>query len=517
MDHTDSESDPGASGSDPGEHTPDIGDGAEHPKTLEQSLREIHDLLTPESSSPQPPADASPAPDSSATDTPSPTAEQAPPAPATPTLAAPQEPDPDSAAVGAAPITEPTSARSDEMTDSIETTPASPPPAATPTDRPPRQPRLRRWPIVVLALLSGLFGAAAAVGYLFVAGAFDDEAAPSTTPVTTTIPVTTTTITIQDATSRTDGGTDAAAVGRKVVPSIVTVEIGYEASAGFELYGSGSGVVLSADGYIVTNHHVVEDSDLARVVFQDGRIYSADIVGSDARTDLAVLTIAANGLSPIEIGATDTMEIGNVAIAIGNPLGLRGGASLTVGVLSAFDREVITGSGYDPNDTLFGMLQTDAPIQQGSSGGALVDGTGRLIGITTAIGVSSAGAEGIGFAIPIELVTRITDEIIETGSVRHAFLGVSLQNSYAEAADGAQVPSGAIIIGFAGTPSAAEAAGLEIGDIIVDYNGTNVADREQLISGLRRLEVGDVVSIEVKRGDEHLTFDVTLGERPPDQ
>jgi putative serine protease PepD len=372
---------------------------------------------------------------------------------------------------------------------------------------PPSIPRreLRRWPFVVVALLSGLVAAAATAGGLYAAGAFDDEA------------VTTTATTVTPTTPPVGTEVDAAAVGRKVVPSIVTVQIGTEGPAGFDLFGSGSGVVLSADGLIVTNHHVIADSDLARVVFQDGRIYSAEVVGSDPRTDLAVLSITAGDLIPIELGATDTMEIGEAAIAVGNPLGLAGGASLTMGVLSAFEREVVTGNGSDPNDRLFGMLQTDAPIQQGSSGGALVDSAGRLIGITTAVGLSSAGAEGIGFAIPVELVSRVTDQIIETGAVRHAFLGVSLQNAYQDAADGAQAPAGALISGFADDTSAAEAAGLEIGDVIVAYNGIAVGTREQLISALHRLEVDDVVTLEVTRGAERRTFDVVLAERPLDQ
>ncbi len=421
------------------------------------------------------------------------------------------EPEPATATHGAAPLTGYESphagsawARPGQYLEPDDLMSGAPLPAS---DRPRRRER-RRWPFVLVGLLSGLVGAAATVGALYAAGTFDDEAA---------VPATTVTTQAGGSTVTPVTGVDAAAVARKVVPSIVTVQIGFDGGSGFELYGSGSGVVLSDDGYIVTNHHVIEDSDLARVVFQDGRTYSAEVVGSDARTDLAVLSIGAEGLTPIEIGATDTMAIGEVAIAVGNPLGLPGGASLTMGVLSAFEREVVTGTGLDPNDRLFGMLQTDAPIQQGSSGGALVDGNGRLIGITTAIGVSSAGAEGIGFAIPVELVSRVTDQLIATGTVHHAFLGVSLQNAFDEAPDGAQVPSGALIIGYAETGSTAEDAGLEIGDVIVAYDGTGVASREQLISALHRLEVGDVVILDVNRNGERLSFDVVLGERPPDQ
>jgi S1-C subfamily serine protease len=273
-------------------------------------------------------------------------------------------------------------------------------------------------------------------------------------------------------------------------------------------------VVLRSDGLIVTNQHVIADADRVQVIFGDGRIYEADIVGADRRTDLAVLRIPATGLVAAEIGATETAEIGQIAVAVGSPLGLEGGPSLTVGVVSAFGRQVRTGP--EDTDILFDMLQTDAPITQGSSGGALVDGEGKLLGITSAIGISSAGAEGIGFAIPVELVMRITDEIIETGNVAHAFLGVSLRNAFEQGTDGAQIPAGAIVFDFAVNPSAAEDAGLEQGDVIVAYDGSPVRVRDDLISGLRRLRVGDTVTLDVVRGTERVAIDVVLGTRPDD-
>jgi S1-C subfamily serine protease len=273
-------------------------------------------------------------------------------------------------------------------------------------------------------------------------------------------------------------------------------------------------VVLRADGYIVTNEHVVVGAERIQVIFDDGRIYEAEVVGTDKRTDLAVVRIDATGLTPIELGATDEAEIGQVAIAVGSPLGLEGGPSLTVGVISAFGRQVQTGPNAD--DILFDMLQTDAPIIQGSSGGALVDGQGRLLGITSAIGVSSAGPEGIGFAIPTELVTRITDEIIETGDVSHAFLGVTLRDVFDRAADGAQVPAGSAISDFPVDPSAAETAGLQIGDVVVGLDDEPILISDDLISGLRRLRVGDTVTLDVVRDTERLEVTVVLASRPDD-
>ncbi len=359
----------------------------------------------------------------------------------------------------------------------------------------------------MLAVASGLLGAAILSIVLVAAGELDDPA-----PATVVGPPTTV-VEIREIITEGGAPPPAAAVARKVVPSIVTVEVGRGGDAvEFDAFGSGSGVVLSDDGFIITNHHVIEGTTRTRVIFQDGRVYAADVVGSDPLTDLAVLTIDARGLQPIDLGSTDGLSIGDTAIAVGNPLGLRGGASLTVGVVSAFDREVNIG----PRASLFGMLQTDAPITEGSSGGALVDESGSLIGITSAIGVSSAGAEGIGFAIPVELVRRITDEIITTGEVRHAFLGVQLLDSLEEQTDGARIPVGASIEGFVGDDSAARGAGLEIGDLIVRFDGQTVRTSDDVIIGIRQYRVGQTIELELLRDGERFMTEIQLGERPPD-
>jgi putative serine protease PepD len=365
------------------------------------------------------------------------------------------------------------------------------------------EPRPRLW---APALLAGVLASALTVAGLFLVGAFDrDEvAAPAGTPEI---------VQVREIVTEGGEGSTAAAVGRKVRPSIVTIEVGTAEGEGFTQFGVGSGVVLSIDGLIVTNQHVIDDAQAVRVVLQDGTTYEAEIVGSDESTDLALLRIGGRGLVPIEVGRSEELVIGDTAIAVGNPLGLRGGASLTVGVVSAFDREV-TAAGAS---TLFGMLQTDAPITQGSSGGALVDELGRLVGITTAIGVSTAGAEGIGFAIPVELMTRITEELVDDGAVRHAFLGVELQNQLDERPDGGLVPAGALVARLAEVEgSGAAGAGVAAGDVIVGFEGTDVTTREQLISALRRLRVGDEVTVDVRRNGEELSLDVVLGENLTD-
>ena len=364
------------------------------------------------------------------------------------------------------------------------------------------EPRPKR-PAWLTALVAGLFGAVVALAGAWALGAFDQPLPTTAAPAT---PVVRSTINVSD-----DATDVAAAVAIKVTPSIVAVEVGDgDFGRNFVPFVSGSGVVID-DGLIVTNNHVVQEGESVQVVLQDGSIHRATVLGSDADTDLAVLEVDVDGLVAVEVGSTDDLDIGATAIAIGNPLGLSGGASLTAGVLSAFGRQIDT----DIDSALFGMLQTDAPITEGSSGGALVDGEGRLIGITTAIGVGSAGAEGIGFAVPVELMRRITDEIIATGEVRHAYLGVELRNELRERADGALVPVGAVISSFSDDPaSVARDAGMERGDVIVALNGRAISTREALISDLRMLAAGDVATIEAQRDGELLVFEIELARRP---
>lgn len=359
-------------------------------------------------------------------------------------------------------------------------------------------------PAWLTALVAGAIAAVAALAGAWSLGAFDRPPPPSAAPTT---PVVRPTINVSGV-----GAEVATAVALKVTPSIVAVEVGDgDFGRNFVPFVGGSGVVID-DRLIVTNNHVIQEGDSVQIVLQDGSIHPATVLGSDADTDIAVLQVDVDGLVPVEVGNTDDLTIGETAIAIGNPLGLSGGASLTVGVLSAFGRQIDT----DIDSALFGMLQTDAPITEGSSGGALVDGAGRLIGITTAIGVGSTGAEGIGFAVPVELMRRITDEIIATGEVRHAYLGIELRNELNEREDGALVPAGAVISAFSSDArSVAEEAGMERGDVIVALNGQAITTREALIGDLRMLAAGDVATVEAIRDGELLVFEIELARRPP--
>ncbi|HSF87530.1 MAG TPA: trypsin-like peptidase domain-containing protein [Acidimicrobiia bacterium] len=304
--------------------------------------------------------------------------------------------------------------------------------------------------------------------------------------------------------------TDAVAIGTKVIPSIVTVEVGAGTGTNLDLSGSGSGVILDTAGHIVTNDHVVAAGASYQVVLSDGRTtYEAELIGTDPLTDLAVLKIDAPNLTPVELGATESLNVGDTAVAVGSPLGLDGGPSLTVGVVSAFGRQVQVSA----NDTLYGMLQTDAPITQGSSGGALVDGLGRLIGITTAVGVSDVGVEGIGFATPVELMRRVTDELITAGEINHAFLGILGATSFSTTADGARVAAG-VEVASVEEATGAMTGGLVSGDLITAIDGEPVTTMDDLVLALRYRTAGDGITITVSDGDLTRDLDITLGERP---
>lgn len=354
------------------------------------------------------------------------------------------------------------------------------------------------WRLAALVLLSAAVGGAVGAAVV-VTGAADPEAPPAVTIVERVE-----TRFVEGVASE----ADAAAVAQRVVPSIVTVEIDRIGGEEFIPSGSGSGVVIDAQGHLVTNHHVVDQAQRVRVVFANGLIYEASVVGSDPLTDLAVLSIEATDLTPIELGSSASLAVGDPAIAVGSPLGLEGGPSVTTGVVSAFDREVGVG-----NRRLFGMLQTDAPITRGSSGGALVDRHGRLIGITTAIGVSDVGAEGLGFAIPVETVARISADLIAHGTAAHPFLGIQGVTFFEGNPDGSLRPAGVSVDEIIENTAAAM-ADLLPGDVIVSVDGAPVATLQQLVAGLRAHRVGDSVALGVRRRAETFTILVELMERP---
>ncbi len=275
--------------------------------------------------------------------------------------------------------------------------------------------------------------------------------------------------------------------------------------------GIGSGVLISQDGYIITNNHVVrgergEDADEVLVRLNDGRELEADIVGRDPLTDIAILKIDAEGLPAIQIADSDNIEVGDVVFAIGNPLEV--GLTVTQGIISAKDRRIgIYGEeGYES------FIQTDASINLGNSGGALTDSLGRLIGVNSAIISQSGGSIGIGFAIPSNLVISIARQLAETGEVKRGFLGVSISDLTPDMAEAFDIDqSKGVLINDVEEDSAADQGGLKRGDVIIGLNGKRVDTSNEFRIRIGHTPPGTSVELEVLRGGTKKSLDLVVG------
>ena len=276
----------------------------------------------------------------------------------------------------------------------------------------------------------------------------------------------------------------------------------------------GSGFVLTKDGYVVTNNHVVEGTDNVSVKLHDGSTYPAEVVGGDSLSDVALLKIEAEGLSHVAVGDSDAIAVGEGCIAIGNPLGELT-FTMTGGYVSALPREInISGKPIS-------MFQTDAAINAGNSGGPLFDMAGNVIGITSAkiSGITGSGAsiEGVGFAIPINEALRVVYDLQEYGYVRgRAFLGVTVKELDAATADTYGLPVGPIVQSVV-ADSCADKAGIAVKDIILAFNGRNVKTYTQLMSALNKCSAGDEVTLRIYRAGAELDVTLTLDERPEEQ
>lgn len=315
--------------------------------------------------------------------------------------------------------------------------------------------------------------------------------------------------------------TEVVSIAELATKTIVQVQVGTLSDDGeFLSAGGGSGVVITDDGLIMTNHHVIDNSTEVRVIFEDGRMYEANIIGSDRLTDIGLVKITASNLIPIAIGNSDKMLVGDLAVAIGHPLTLGAAPTVTTGVVSALERRLdVGGDVMGTSVTLFGLIQTDAPITRGSSGGALINKNGELIGITTAIATADVGAEGLGFAVPVNLALNIAEGLIKDGKILHAFLGILGAQHFDIAEDGARVFSGVFIqelYGPGGEIFAIGKAGAQPGDIIKKINGETVKTLDGLITVLRTKRAGEQVEIEILRESQVITLVFELDLRPSD-
>ena len=301
------------------------------------------------------------------------------------------------------------------------------------------------------------------------------------------------------------------AIAEKVTPSVVGVKTFGTAYTYWgqripnQELGSGSGIIYSEDGYIITNYHVIEDATSVMITLSDGTEYDARIIGSDASSDLAVLKVEAENLPEAELGDSSALQIGELVVAIGNPLGYEN--TVTDGIVSGLNRQL---TDYIDSATL---IQTNATINSGNSGGALANSKGKVVGINSAKLVAS-NAEGMGFALSINEVRPIVEEIISKGHVSRPYLGVSINSQYqvdAETAERYEIPMG-IQIAEVAVHGPAERAGLQAGDIIYKVNDTLIQNFDDLSDIIDESKVGDKLRILANRNGEKVVADVILGE-----
>jgi len=274
-------------------------------------------------------------------------------------------------------------------------------------------------------------------------------------------------------------------------------------------HAAGSGVVVAADGYILTNNHVIDGADDIKVDLTDGRTISAKLVGTDKASDLALLKISASDLHPIALGNSDAVQVGDVVLAVGNPLDL--GQTVTMGIISAKGRSTNVGDGSYED-----FLQTDAPINHGNSGGALVNMKGELVGINSQILSPSDGNIGIGFAIPANMARHVMDELRTSGKVTRAQLGVTVQNVSSDMAQSLGLKTvGGAIVGSVTAGSAAERAGIKQGDVILSFNGQPVHDMNSLRNRVADTKPGSSASVTVVHDGSEKSLTVKLDEAQP--
>ncbi|MCI8587714.1 MAG: trypsin-like serine protease [Clostridia bacterium] len=316
----------------------------------------------------------------------------------------------------------------------------------------------------------------------------------------------------------------AIAVAKKILPSIVGIKIEYTVSSPFSYFGggsststaSGSGIIISSDGYIVTNNHVVDASSSSYYnvseaknvkvkLYDDETVYDAKIVGKDAKTDLAVLKIDAQNLQPAEFANSSEVQIGEFVMAVGNPLGLEN--SITDGIISAINREVSSSDG-----TVYTCIQTNAAINSGNSGGALVNSEGKVIGINT-LKLSGSDIEGIGFAIPINSTLDIIDELIDHNKVLRPYIGIATIDLDESTAKKNNLVVGVYIKSIENF-SAAEKSGLKVGDVIIKANGNSISTFDELEKAKNSLKIGDELTLTVNRNGSEIDIKVILQEAP---
>lgn len=377
---------------------------------------------------------------------------------------------------------------------------------------------------VAIPFLSGVLGAGIVLGTCFgvpgIRNALlktesNDSVSTSTTS-TSSGQINTTQISLEEYSATGIG------VAQKILPSIVGIRVEFPVNSiflnqsGSTATAEGSGIIISEDGYILTNNHVVSSSSsssyyslgeatkISVYLYNDTTAYEASIVGTDEETDLAVIKIDKTGLTAAELGDSDSVAVGEFAMAVGNPLGMQ--SSITAGVISGVNREVT-----DSDGKTFTVIQTDAAINSGNSGGALVNSQGQVIGINT-LKVSATGVEGMGFAIPINSAKPIYEDLIQYNKVRRPYIGISGRDLDQATAQRNNLVEGVYVVSVEEF-SAAEKAGIRAGDVIVKADGTDVKTMDELNAVKNTHNIGDQMTIVVNRNGEEKELTLTLQEQ----
>lgn len=379
---------------------------------------------------------------------------------------------------------------------------------------------------VLIPFVSGVVGCSVVIGTCFGVPSIQTKLlGHSTSNISTSSSNSTSSNGYVDQISLNNFSDTAVYAANKILPSIVGIKIEYSVNT-TSIFGrsntstataSGSGIIISEDGYILTNNHIVatsssesyyEVSEATKVtvtLFNDDTEYEAKIVGKDEQTDLAVIKIEKTGLPKAEFADSDNIKVGEFAMAVGNPLGMQ--SSITCGVVSAVNREVTDSEGKQ-----FTLIQTDAAINSGNSGGALVNSEGKVIGINT-LKLSGTGIEGMGFAIPINSTTDITSQLIQYSKVKRPYIGISGMDLNEQTAKANNLVVGVYVKSIEDF-SAGEKAGIKIGDVIIEADGQKITKMDELNKIKNSHKIGDEMKIKVNRNGQEKDLTITLGEQP---
>ena len=365
---------------------------------------------------------------------------------------------------------------------------------------------------IVVSFISGALGASLILGACFGIPSIKNNLINNNTMITTSTGTTT------DLINLTEYSNTAIAVADKVLPSVVSITVNYSVNSLFgqdESSATGSGIIISNDGYIVTNNHVISTESASSYyqitqatsiivkLYNDSTEYTATVIGTDSYTDLAIIKIDAENLTAATLGNSENLKVGEFVMAIGNPLGMD--STVTSGIVSALNREV-----EDDEGNTYISIQTDAAINSGNSGGALVNSLGEVIGINS-MKLAGSGIEGIGFAIPISSATNIINQLINNGSVVRPFIGISGSDVTETISTRYNVPQGVYIEEII-KDSSAEKSGLKVGDIITAINGNKIKTISELNKIKYTYNVGDKISLTITRESKEMNIELILTE-----